>query len=90
MGYALAFAVQRVYQFDALIPAKIQQKAPQAMAANGYRDNARAMKLFSFCVLLSAILCGLLALTGHDLAEVFIAIGMCPLIPLDQESTDHD
>jgi hypothetical protein len=36
----------------------------------------------AFCIVLSVVLCALLALTGHDIGQIFLDIGGVPLLPL--------
>jgi hypothetical protein len=38
----------------------------------------------AFCIVLSVVLCALLALTGHDIGQIFLDIGLLPLLPLRQ------
>jgi len=36
----------------------------------------------AFCIVLSVVLCAMLALTGHDISQIFLDFGMMPLLPL--------
>jgi len=35
-----------------------------------------------FCIVLTIVLCAMLALTGHDIGQIFLDFGMMPLLPL--------
>jgi len=42
-----------------------------------------------FCIVLTLVLCALLALTGHDISQIFLDIGMMPLLPLQIDTREY-